>query len=151
MILVCQRGRVTRKNAPWRPPQLLKGLKLWFRMTQDNRCAVWCNEAVDGNYGIWKAIYFSVGRYIGSYKSIQNWLSDNVDMFGPRNSDLPTAQIKSLGLLRMEHSWKGHKQVSASQCDVIKDHYWSSIRQHGQRYITACVRMLQTENRGYSS
>jgi len=33
------------------------------------------------------------------------------------------------------------------QCDVIKDRYWGSIRRHGQRYITACVRTLQTKNR----
>ena len=33
--------------------------------------------------------------------------------------------------------WKSHKQVSASQCDVIKDRYWDSIRRYEQRYITA--------------
>jgi len=60
-------------------------------------------------------------------------------------------RFKSLGLLGMERSWKGHKQVSASQCDIIKDLYWGSIRQHRQRYITMCMRTLQTENRGHHS
>ena len=71
--------------------------------------------------------------------------------FDSRNSGLSIVQIKSLGLLRMERSWKGHKQVSASQCDLIRDCYWGSIRWHGQCYITACVRTLQTENRSYHS
>jgi len=34
--------------------------------------------------------------------------------------------------------------ISASQCDVIKDRYWGSIRRHGQCYITACVRIENT-------
>jgi len=42
-------------------------------------------------------------------------------------------------------NWKGHKQISVSQCDVIKDRC-NNIHRHGQRYITACM-TLQTENR----
>jgi len=40
----------------------------------------------------------------------------------------------------VERCWKGHQQVQASQRDVIKDCYWSSIRRYRQRYITTCER-----------
>ena len=33
----------------------------------------------------------------------------------------------------------------------LRTAYWGSIRRHGQRYITACVRLFQTENRGRHS
>ena len=54
-------------------------------------------------------------------------------------------RFKSLGLLCVERNLKDHKQVSASQCDVIKDRYWGSIHRHEQRYITVCVQTLQRE------
>ena len=42
-----------------------------------------CNETVDGNCSVWKAMCFSAGRCIDSYKSfdLKLALSDNVDMF----------------------------------------------------------------------
>jgi len=112
-----------------------------------------CSEAVDGNCDIRKAIHFSAGRCTGSYESFDSKLTLRQCRYVLIQGILASQQsrFKSLGLLCMERSWKGHKQVSASQCDVIKDRYWGSICRHGQRYIAACIRTLQTENRGRHS
>jgi len=41
-----------------------------------------CREAVDGNYGVQKVTCFSAGWCIvHTNHLIQNWLSDNIDMF----------------------------------------------------------------------
>jgi len=54
---------------------------------------------------------------------IQNWLSDNVDMFWYKKFWSPNSPDLNLLDYYIWNSWKGHKQVSASQYDVIKDRY----------------------------
>ena len=86
----------------------------WPRARSDG-----CNEAVDGNCDIRKAIYFSVGRCTGSiiwFKIGFQTTSGYVLIQGILPSQQP--RFKSLGLLW--RSWKGHKQVSTSQCDVTR-------------------------------
>jgi len=91
-----------------------------------------CNEVVDGNCGFRKAICFSVERYTDSYESLDSKLALRQRRYvlvqGILASQHP--RFKSLGLLCMERNRKGHKQVPTSQCDVIKDRYWGSIRRH---------------------
>jgi len=84
-----------------------------------------CNETVDGNCSIWKAMCFSAERCIDSYKSFDSKLalSDNVDMFWSKEFWSPNSPDLNLLDYYVSSNWKDHKQVSASQCDIIKDRY----------------------------
>jgi len=63
---ICQRGRVTRKNASQGPPQSLKVL-ISDNLRQSLHDLM--DVAVDGNCGVQKVICFSAGRCTGSCKS----------------------------------------------------------------------------------
>ena len=54
---------------------------------------------------------------------IQNWLSDNVDIFWSKEFWSPNSPDLNLLDYYVWSNWKDHKQVSASQCDIIKDRY----------------------------
>jgi len=61
---------------------------------------------------------------------VQNLLSDNIDMFWFKEFWPPNNPDLNLLDYYMWSCWKSHQQVQASQCDVYKDRYWSSIRQY---------------------
>jgi len=78
------------------------------------------------------------GALIHMSHLIQNWLSDNVDMFWSKEFWPPNSP--DLNPLEYYYVWSVVERVtnkSRYPNDVIKDCYWGSIR-HGQRYITAC-------------
>jgi len=148
-VSVCQRGRVTRKNTP-RGLLSLKAL-----ISDDPIIARAIITRFDGcsegwNCGVRKVIYFSVERCTGSYESFDSKLALRQRRYvliqGILSSQQP--RFKSLGLLRTIVERVTNK---SRQCDVITDRYWRSIHQYGWRYIIACVRTFQTENRGRHS
>jgi len=147
-VLVCQRGRVTQKNTPRRFPQSLKELDFrWLRaIVAKISIDCWCKRANNASNcrGGLSIQIIHIKDTTDALWGCQDKPSCSPRLpFSPPNSP----EFKSLGLLRMKRSWKNHKQVLASQYDVIKDHYWGSIRRHGQR---ACER-FRTENRGRHS
>ena len=143
-VSVSQRGRVTRKNAP-------RGLLSLKALISDDPIIARFDGCSEGwNCGVRKVIYFSVERCTGSYELFDSKLALRQRRYVLIQGILSSQQLrfKSLGLLRTIVERVTNK---SRQCDVITDRYWRSIHQYGWRYIIACMRTFQTENRGRHS
>jgi len=72
---------------------------------------------------------------------IQNWLSDNVDVFWfnefwfPNSPDLNAVDCYVCSVVERDTNKSRHSNVT-----WMRDHYGGNIRRRGQRYIKACER-----------
>jgi len=123
-------------------------------IAQGNRCALmnvmksWMETAASGRP-------YSVERYTDSYESLDSKLALRQRRYVLVQRILASQhpRFKSFGLLCMKRSWKGHKQIPTSQCDVIKDRYWGSICRHYNVRANASDReaIIQANGRYYIS
>lgn len=61
---------------------------------------------------------------------IQNWFSDNVDMFWPKDF-WPPNSLEPSRLLRVGRSWAGYRQVQTPQRDLPSDRHRGGVCDYG--------------------